>query len=110
MKTFTRYLNTLLVTMLFGVVYVSASTHPADELWDRSAPYTGSGEVASSNVPEWEASDAATGCEPEQFDGFTNVLVVTQANEREIISFDDSWDMGHDDNTANDHWVIGYCN
>lgn len=61
------------------------------------------------NVPAWESSDRATGCKPKVWDGFQNVLVVTQGNDRVIIPFNTAWKQIQDDEPANDIWVIGYC-
>ena len=62
------------------------------------------------NVPTWETHGGAKGCH-EFFPGdlTDTVLVVTQQGETVRMDFDAAWAAAHDDETANDLWVIGAC-
>lgn len=120
MNTVTKTLNLLLVAGMFFAIYIMGSTHEAAELWptddpDRTARVMAEREQLPVNVPAWRASDADRGCS-EIVPGETfnmpvgsDMLVVTQANERVILSFDEAWERTHNDNRADDVWVIGFC-
>lgn len=52
--------------------------------------------------PECRAGDPATA-------GLTDYLVVKNDGSRVPMTFGEVWDRGHDDNTANDIWIIALC-
>lgn len=62
------------------------------------------------NVPTWQASDRATGCEPSR-EGviYPTLLVVDMSADRIRMDFDKAWDRNHNESDADDVWVIGGC-
>lgn len=115
MNTVATALHTFLGVALASAFLIMGITHDAPVLWDHSdtaeiAQAQRDREAQPVNVPKWNASDAATGCTKNPTDAApSNVLVVTQGNDREIISFDEAWNITHNDNKADDVWVIGFC-
>jgi len=112
MKTFTKVLNLLLVTGLFGVVYVSASTHEAP-----AAGWSGNADQIAENianlpvnVPTFNASDAREGCtERPTAPLHATVRIVDQQNNRKTVSFDEAFERTRNTNVADDLWVVGFC-
>lgn len=110
-KNLNRVLNLLLVLGFAFTYWIPSVTHEFSTLFEYNSRHDN--RVFHSdkpkNVPRWQTSDEATGCKPKQFDGFQNVLVVTQGNDREVMDFEAAWRAVGDDEPANDVWVIGYC-
>lgn len=82
------------------------------------APYLGPADTSAStawasktaNVPAWRPSYAA------QFPGCTGrehltkrVLIEDQDAHVRVVSFDAAWHASHDATTADDVWVLGWC-
>lgn len=68
---------------------------------------------APKNVPTWTEKDAKAfpGCtagDPATA-GLVNYVVVKNDASRVEMTFGEAWDRGHDDNRANDVWIIGIC-
>lgn len=115
MKYLTKTLSLLMVIGMCCALYITASTHEAPELY----PNNGGAESVwvkeqrknlPKNVPTWEKSDRKFGCTKEQTEEIHGtVLVVDQKNDRVLMSFDEADRVAHNENRADDVWVVGFC-
>lgn len=114
MNTATKVLNAMLLPMLVLAFLIPAMTHEAPgfdagTFAEREATAEARA-AAPVNVPTWKSSDAKFGCTEFPVEKIhTNVLIVNQHNERQVISFDEAWDRSHNDTKVDDLWVIGFC-
>lgn len=70
-------------------------------------------ENAPKNIPTWTKADAkahpdCTAGDPATA-GLVDYIVVKNDGSRVPMTFGEVWDRGHDDNRANDIWIIGIC-
>jgi len=64
------------------------------------------------NVPDWTRATARAypGCEAVQDGVLYDTVVVVKSDASTVrMPFDKAWALGHDDERANDVWVIGGC-
>lgn len=62
------------------------------------------------NQPEWSWVAAEfPSCSPETDVLAEDVVVVDSGAESYRLPFDRAWDLNHDDERANDVWVVGTC-
>lgn len=101
MKTYTNILSAIMVALVVALIFFLA-TGPV--VLKKGDPPNN-----QPNVPSWTKADAKAfpGCSDHKVLG--DVIVVHTDASRERLSFDTAWKITHDNNTANDVWVIGWC-
>lgn len=105
------------IALMLGTVL--ALTLPAVSVGQEDWWGTPSGEVQDyrdslpHNIPVWTTQDAKQFPHCKAGDpataGLVNYVVVKQDASRAFMTFGEAWERGHDDNRANDVWIIGIC-
>ncbi|GAB2762213.1 hypothetical protein [Nocardioides pakistanensis] len=101
--------TTLLTVAVLGSVAITGMTHDAP-----LAGYVGQASPQKpANTPAWSTGDAAAypGCGRvlPVGDVPSSVVVVRLTGEVTKMDFDQAWERTHNDNAADDVWVIGAC-
>lgn len=62
------------------------------------------------NVPEWSwVAEDFPGCSPRTDVLAEDVVVVDSGSDAHRLDVDRAWDLNHDDERANNVWVVGTC-